>query len=1533
MKVKITVLMFIWFLPGLFFSKEIKLYNIDSRNFPIIKANFYAFDEEEIQLIPNRQDLKIFENDVEREIISVTCPTPQPPKPISSVLTIDVSGSMEGRNLELAKAGANAWINYLSLGVSECAITSFDHFNYLIQDFTTHKQMLTESIKKLNPDGATSFNAALIDPMAGALLISGSGKNNKVIVLLTDGMAELTMKREVLELAASQNCKIYVVTLEGYCPNDLKDVALQTGGLWFDRIRTISEIEEVYKNILQIVQNDSPCTIEWLSNNTCFSEKTRVDLLWDGIQGYSEYFPPDNSLAELKVTPYKITFGRRELGIRYDTTITLIAINSDFNIASINQKFGSTTDFEFRDLILPLNIPENTSKNIKLSYLPKDSSFNYVGFEILSDVCNSFFSMNGGYYNNFNIPKNLKLTHPNGDEFFVIGSDTVITWEGIIPSEVVTLEYSIDNGKNWIEIADNASNLMYKWEDIPPPVSNECLVKVLQVKKKSSNENHCLWTSDLHSNDVNCVAFSPNGGYVASGSDDKTIHINDAYTGKLIQKLEGNWNSVECLTFSPDNNFLVSGAWGELYLWNLNTGQAINNFHSNGTVSSVVYHPSGKKLASAGYNLIEIWNTNTWITEKQIQINGNILNIDYDYSGNRIAVGTTVGKVLVIDANTGIELLSISDFTSYIYSVQFSPDDTKVLSAGIDGKIRIWDSRTGKHIRTISAHQSTIYSIAISPDGMRIASAGIDGAVKTWNFETGELITTLKGHIYGVRSVRFDPFGILIASGGDDNLVKVWELDDIQIQSDISDNTFSIVKPMADALDIDLNLCYVGQSKDSTINEFVFNKDNWKFRVDSIYIRGNDAFAFSLVSGLPVYHVEGNSSYSGEFRFSPKEGRVYNADIVIVTQNEEIYKKIRGEGVNNPLELSTSIIDFGRVEIGSSKDTLKSATIKNVSDEVIVIKNTRHSYPNDRDFMTISGGGDFSLEPGETRYMDIRFTPAMEGRTNGTILFDYESFGSPAKIQLFGEGIISFPKISSSVQNSLEILCDETAQTEILLYNIGGTPLIVNKLILTGPDKNDFNVYKILPVTILPNDSTEILIDFSPGSIGEKTTYLEVTSNAVPDSVFVMEIIGKKEKVELSAEEFIDFGVLCPNEEIEFEFTIENKSTTDVSALISSTNNIELVSKEVNLKIGQIQKIRAILKGFDNVGEIVEKITLTDDICHRKLEITLKGTVVFPELTTNNIEIKSVLGYTSQDKLRLFNSSERNITINGISNIIEPFRIIENPFPYYLESNSHLDLTVEFNPLDTNVYNQSILVNVDECNYIKEVQLTGLPFPSSLNLSIGSYEAFPGDEIIIPIMINNPDNFNLLDFGQISFDLYFNPTLINPVGYIANHINDRLAKIEIRDLNLYDVSNNVIEKIKFKVGLGNAENCELEIDNAKFSNSFWNLSLVNGSFKLLGICFEGGIRLLNPSGSENIISVSPNPVSNDLNILLNLIEKGLTSLIITNSIGNVVLYQNFINETGNIELTVDSTKFSNGVYIINLKTPTINKTIKFLVNR
>ncbi|MBK7987102.1 MAG: choice-of-anchor D domain-containing protein [Ignavibacteria bacterium] len=278
-----------------------------------------------------------------------------------------------------------------------------------------------------------------------------------------------------------------------------------------------------------------------------------------------------------------------------------------------------------------------------------------------------------------------------------------------------------------------------------------------------------------------------------------------------------------------------------------------------------------------------------------------------------------------------------------------------------------------------------------------------------------------------------------------------------QTQSDISDAVWSIVLPLPASQNVDMRQCLVGSSKDSVVINFVRNIGSWKFRVDSIYFRGADANAFRLVSGAPPYSVAANKNYYGEIRFAPKRVGIHNAEIVIITQTDTLIQQITGEGIQPQLAIAEKFIDFGKVGVGDSKDSLQCATIRNIGTVPITIIRTSYGLPNDKDFSTITGNTSFVLNPGPPQLMDLRFSPSDSGRTSGTLEFHYNGLGSPAIIQLFGEGRKK-PQITHITPVFKDLLCEQEFTDSIKIKNDGAMNLIISDIQINGANKDDFIV-------------------------------------------------------------------------------------------------------------------------------------------------------------------------------------------------------------------------------------------------------------------------------------------------------------------------------------------------------------------------------------------------------------------------------------------------------------------------------------------
>ncbi|MBK9250174.1 MAG: hypothetical protein IPM69_19220 [Ignavibacteria bacterium] len=139
--------------PIALYGQGFALFGIDTSAFPTMKAKFTAYDTSGIiHTSISKGNIVLTENGIPRTVTKVSCPQSTAQVAVSAVLTIDVSGSMRFGfpNSELAKSAASSFIKAMHLGNSECAVSSFDHENFLNQDFTTDRTKLLQAVYSMH---------------------------------------------------------------------------------------------------------------------------------------------------------------------------------------------------------------------------------------------------------------------------------------------------------------------------------------------------------------------------------------------------------------------------------------------------------------------------------------------------------------------------------------------------------------------------------------------------------------------------------------------------------------------------------------------------------------------------------------------------------------------------------------------------------------------------------------------------------------------------------------------------------------------------------------------------------------------------------------------------------------------------------------------------------------------------------------------------------------------------------------------------------------------------------------------------------------------------------------------------------------------------------------------------------------------------------------------------------------------------------------------------------------------------------------
>jgi WD40 repeat protein len=115
-----------------------------------------------------------------------------------------------------------------------------------------------------------------------------------------------------------------------------------------------------------------------------------------------------------------------------------------------------------------------------------------------------------------------------------------------------------------------------------------------------------------HQDGVMNVKWSPDGQYIASASDDKTIMIWSTQNWTRTMTLTDHTLGVLDVDWSPDGSILASGSRDfKVRTWNVSTGDPLEKWTEPNCVRSVDWHPGGEFLAYSGVDevMLKIRNT------------------------------------------------------------------------------------------------------------------------------------------------------------------------------------------------------------------------------------------------------------------------------------------------------------------------------------------------------------------------------------------------------------------------------------------------------------------------------------------------------------------------------------------------------------------------------------------------------------------------------------------------------------------------------------------------------------------------------------------------------------------------------------------------------------------------------------------------------------------------------------------------------------------------------------------------------------
>ncbi|MGH2557013.1 MAG: eIF2A-related protein [Actinomycetota bacterium] len=230
-----------------------------------------------------------------------------------------------------------------------------------------------------------------------------------------------------------------------------------------------------------------------------------------------------------------------------------------------------------------------------------------------------------------------------------------------------------------------------------------------------------------HSRQINACAISPDGSFVVSASDDKTLKVWDTASGQELRTLRGHTGPVADCAVSPDASSIVS-AGGLLVL-----GGSLEAFDLT----------------------IRVWNAVTLEEQATLDLGFPPLACAVSPDGSFIVSGGYGGTIEIRDAATLEKRATLDGHSGSITGFAVSPDGAFVVSACEDGTLEVWDIASGRSVAGMPL-PGDVYCVALDPR-MPLVVCGDEGGnvylADLIGIEYGPIIATTI-EIDGQRTVR-----------------------------------------------------------------------------------------------------------------------------------------------------------------------------------------------------------------------------------------------------------------------------------------------------------------------------------------------------------------------------------------------------------------------------------------------------------------------------------------------------------------------------------------------------------------------------------------------------------------------------------------------------------------------------------------------------------------------------------------------------------------------------------------------------------
>ena len=325
-------------------------------------------------------------------------------------------------------------------------------------------------------------------------------------------------------------------------------------------------------------------------------------------------------------------------------------------------------------------------------------------------------------------------------------------------------------------------------------------------------------TLDGHTNTLSALAYTPDGGTLATASWDHTVLLWDLSGGRprrLGEPLRHD-SGVTALVFTPDGRTLVTSTASNdsppvpalLTRWDVSNPARPYRSGEPATgpefgAGSLAATPDGRTVAAGNDDGVQLWDLSD---PGRLAPLGGVQGPDFSFSAFGVSAVRLApdGRRLAVANGEGIRLWDLSDPRrpqklgaplaqghaqgATVYALAFSPDGRALAAADADDSatahLVLWDLAAPGGPQPFGSPLlpagRTWSALAFAADGRRLAVGGADADTEVWDVtdptRPARIGAPLSGHSAPVEALAFAPDGRTLVSASDDHTALLWDL-------------------------------------------------------------------------------------------------------------------------------------------------------------------------------------------------------------------------------------------------------------------------------------------------------------------------------------------------------------------------------------------------------------------------------------------------------------------------------------------------------------------------------------------------------------------------------------------------------------------------------------------------------------------------------------------------------------------------------------------------------------------------------------